>query len=220
MDYELWLGLVISGGVVGFLIAAFIVMIILKAVKHNKIITKINEANIGDPRGNKKLGFYPEEDEGSFGKESFKLSFEDDGDVDIGSFTLSAEEKATMGQDFVVEHDARDAQVRDFNAVSGSVVGYQQPAIGAPAQMPGQISPGMQQPMPGSPAPYPAQMAGQVPPGTQQPMPGSPAPYPARMPGHVPPGMQQPMPGSPAAYPAQMAAQMPGRIPPGTPPGR
>ena len=192
LPYNIWLGMVITGGVIGFLIAVLVVMIIIKTVKHKKIIGEIYEAKVGDPRGNKKLGFYPEEEKGTFGKESFKLAFEDDGEFDMSQFTVSDSEKASMGQDLVVEHEAQDFQVKDFGSVSDSMVGYQQQPGMAMGQQPmgGQPQPGMQQPMGGQ---YP----GQMPPGAPQPMPG-------QFPGQMPPGAPQPIPG-----------QYPGQMPPG-----
>jgi len=218
--------MVITGGVIGFLIAVLVVMIIIKTVKHKKIIGEIYEAKVGDPRGNKKLGFYPEEEKGTFGKESFKLAFEDDGEFDMSQFTVSDSEKASMGQDLVVEHEAQDFQVKDFGSVSDSMVGYQQQPGMAMGQQPmgGQPQPGMQQPMGGQPQPGMQQpMGGQPQPGMQQPMGGQPQPgLQQPMGGQPQPGMQQPMGGQypgqmPPGAPQPMPGQFPGQMPPGAP---
>ena len=142
MDYYVfWYGLVPVASLIGLLVVLFVVMKVISTGKHKRIMNELNSARPGDVRGNAKLGFYPSEDKGSFGKESFKMTFEDDGAVDMSAFTLSATEREQRPQELVVEHQGQTAQVKDFNAVSNNMVGYQQqgaapPMAGAPPSAP------------------------------------------------------------------------------------
>lgn len=155
MNYYLFYYVIVPGAsLIGLLVVLFVVMKVISTGKHKRIMNELNSARPGDVRGNVKLGFYPSEDKGSFGKESFKMTFEDDGAVDMSAFTLSATEKEQRPQEMVVEHQGETAQVKDFNAVSNNMVGYQQQGAAAPAgvppaapQMPPQAPP-MQQPAP------------------------------------------------------------------------
>jgi len=186
MNYYLfYYGIVPVASLIALFAVLFVVMKIISSGKHKRIMNEVYSAKLGDTRGNAKLGFYPAEDKGSFGKESFKMTFEDDGAVDMSAFTLTATEREQRPQEQVVEHQVQAAQVKDFNAVSNSMVGYQQqgappmgaaPPPGAP-QMPPQAPP-MQQPAPPMQAGF-AQPPQQVPmqPGfPQQQPPGSPPP--------------------------------------------
>jgi len=201
--YKTWVQYAVFGtiGVILFLVIAFVVMTILSKGKHKRIIEEINKAVRGNLKVNRKIGFYPPEDQGSFGQESFKTTFDDDGEVDMTAFTLSSAEKQQFPQEQVVEHQAHDAQVKDFNTVSGSMVGYQhQTSFGAAQPLQQSQTPGaqMQQgfaqaPMQGAP--------GQVQPGYAQPpmqapmgqvAPGYVQPPLQAQPGQVQPGMQSP----------------------------
>ena len=185
MNYYLfYYGIVPVASLIALFAVLFVVMKIISSGKHKRIMNEVYSAKLGDARGNAKLGFYSAEDKGSFGKESFKMTFEDDGAVDMSAFTLTATERDQRPQEQVVEHQGQTEQVKDFNAVSNSMVGYQQqgarpmgaPPPGAP-QMPPQAPP-MQQPAPPMQAGF-AQPPQQVPmqPGfPQQQPPGSPPP--------------------------------------------
>lgn len=188
MDYYLFYYVLVPGAsLIGLLAVLFVVMMVISLGKHKRIINEVSSAKLGDTKGNGKLGFYPPEDKGSFGKESFKMKFEDDGEIDMSAFTLTSAEKQQFPREQVVEHQAQDAQVKDFDTVSGSMVGYQhQTSFSAATPLQQQPAAPMQSvyaqpPMQGQP--------GQVPPGYgQPPMQGPPG---QMQPGYVQPPMQQ-----------------------------
>ncbi len=203
-SYKTWVQVVVFGTIalILLLVIALVVLTILSKGKHKRILENISKAVRGNIKVNTKIGFYPPEEQGTFGQESFKTTFEDDGEVDMSAFTLSSAEKQQFPQEQVVEHNAQDNQVRDFNTVSGSMVGYQQQtsfAAAQPLQQSQMPAPPVQQapapmqqgygqaPMQGAPVQQPpmqqAQM-GQIQPGYQAP---GQAP-----PGQIQPGMVQP----------------------------
>ena len=199
-SYKTWVQGVVFGtiGLILLVAIALIVLTILSKGKHKRILENINKAVRGNVKVNTKIGFYPPEDAGSFGQESFKTTFDDDGDVDMSAFMLSSSEKQQFPQEQVVEHQAQDSQIKDFNTVSGSMVGYQhQTSFSAaqPLQQSQSPAPPMQQgfaqaPMQGAPGqvqPAYAQPPMQAPMGQmQQPQ--------VVVNQNIPPGQQQPPP--------------------------
>jgi len=200
--YKTWVQYAVFGtiGLILLLAIAFVVMTILSKGKHKRIIEEVNKAVRGNIKVNRKIGFYPPEDQGSFGQESFKTTFDDDGEVDMSAFTLSSAEKQQFPQEQVVEHQAQDSQVKDFNTVSGSMVGYQHQTSFAAAQPLQSQTPG--QPVQQAPA-APMQQG-----FAQAPVQGAPGQV---QPAYAQPPMQQPPAGQ--AQPAY--AQPPMQAPPG-----
>jgi len=214
MNYYLfYYGIVPAASLIGLSVVLFVVMKVISSGKHKRIMNEVYSAKLGDTRGNGKLGFYPTEDKGSFGKESFKMTFEDDGAVDMSAFTLSATERDQRPQEQVVEHQGQTEQVKDFNAVSNSMVGYQQQGA-APAPM-------------GAPPPGATQMPPQAPPMQQPAPPMQPGFQQAPQQAPMQPGFQQAPQQAPMQPGFQQAPQQipmqpgfPQQQPPGSPPPR
>ena len=139
------------------LVIAFVVMTILSKGKHKRIIKEINKAVRGNIKVNRKLGFYPPEDQGTFGQESFKTTFDDDGEVDMSAFTLSNVEKQQFQQ-------AQDSLVREYSTATNETMGYPQPTMPPVhlTQSPVRTFPQIHQPMKQEPHQFVPQPNGQV----------------------------------------------------------
>lgn len=205
-NYVLWCQILVLGTPLLLIIlsVAFGVIWHLTSKKHKKIMDEVFGAKRGDEKGNHKLGFYPPEEEGSFGKESFKTTFEDEGDMDIHSFMLTDTEKSQFPREQVVEHVALDTRIRDFNAPPGNMAGYQQQGAMGMSQQSPQAQSQMPQQVPMQAQPPMGQQPGMQP---QRPMPQQPG-----MQSQPPMPQQQPMQAQPQQFqqtPMQGNPQMP-----------
>lgn len=106
----------IAAGVLVLLLMGFFVLTVLAIIKQNKIVDEVLGAELKNVKINAVMGFYPEEEKGSFGKEKIAVSYEED-DSDINTFMISKDERQVGNHmaEPVIDYVEQIEQVMEYN---------------------------------------------------------------------------------------------------------